>query len=75
MSLWAKYELTVKKILAIIIAIVIFGWMIREEPEIEEPVITVSYKCEILLRLPSVPEHVKKQCIQILKDNYETEPD
>ena len=75
MSLWAKYELTVKKILAIIIAIVIFGWMIREEPEIEEPVITVSYKCKILLRLPSVPEHVKKQCIQILKDNYETEPD
>jgi hypothetical protein len=75
MSLWAKYELTVKKILAIIIAIVIFGWMIREEPEIEEPVITVSYKCEILLRLPSVPEHVKKQCIEILKDNYEIEPD
>jgi len=75
MSLWEKYELTVKKILAIIIAIVTFGWMLREEPEIEEPVITLSYKCEILLRLPPVPEHVKKQCIQILKDTYEVEPD
>jgi hypothetical protein len=75
MSLWEKYELTVKKILAIIIAIVLLGWMLREEPEIEDPVITISYKCEILLRLPTVPEHVKKQCINILKDNDEIEPD
>ena len=36
MSLWEKYELTVKKILPIIIAIVLLGWMLREEPEIEE---------------------------------------
>jgi hypothetical protein len=75
MSLWEKYELTVKRILAIIIAIVLLGWMLREEPEIEDPVITISYKCEILLRLPTVPEHVKKQCINILKDNDEIEPD
>jgi hypothetical protein len=75
MSLWEKYELTAKKILAIIIAIVLIGWMLREEPEIEDPVITISYKCEILLRLPTVPEHVKKQCINILKDNDEIEPD
>jgi len=75
MSLWEKYELTVKRILAIIIAIVIFGWMILEEPEIEEPTITVSYKCEILLRLHSIPEHIKKQCIKILKDTHEIEPD
>jgi hypothetical protein len=67
--------LTAKKILAIIIAIVLIGWMLREEPEIEDPVITISYKCEILLRLSTVPEHVKKQCINILKDNDEIEPD
>jgi hypothetical protein len=75
MSLWEKYELTVKKILAIIIAIVVFGYMFREEPEIEELDIPISYKCEIALRLHDVPEHVKKQCINFLKDNYETEPD
>ena len=75
MSLWEKYELTVKKILAIIIAIVTFGWMFREEPEIEELDIPISYKCEIALRSHDVPEHVKKQCINFLKDNYETEPD
>jgi hypothetical protein len=75
MSLWEKYELTLKKILAIIIAIATFGWMFREEPEIEEPVITISYKCKILLQLHTVPEHVKKQCINLLKDNYEIEPD
>ena len=75
MSLWEKYELTVKKILAIIIAIVLLGWMLREEPEIEEPVITISYKCEIALRSHDIPEHVKKQCIKLLKDNYEIGPD
>jgi hypothetical protein len=75
MSLWEKYELTVKKILAIIIAIILIGWMLREEPEIEEPVITISYKCEIALRSHDIPEHVKKQCINLLKDNYETGPD
>jgi hypothetical protein len=75
MSLWEKYELTVKKILAIIIAIVFFGWALQEEPEIEEPTITISYKCEIVLRSPDLPEHVKKQCIKLLKDNYEIGPD
>jgi hypothetical protein len=75
MSLWEKYELTVKKILAIIIAIVLLGWMLREEPEIEDPVITISYKCEIALRSHDIPEHVKKQCINLLKDNYEISPD
>ena len=49
--------------------------MISEEPEIEEPVITITYKCEIALRLHDVPEHVKKQCIKLLKDKYEIEPD
>jgi len=58
MSLWEKHELTVKKILAIIIAIVVFGYMLREEPEIEELDIPISYKCEIALRLHDVPEHV-----------------
>jgi hypothetical protein len=75
MSLWEKYELTVKRILAIIIAIVLLGWMLREEPEIEDPVITISYKCEIALRSHDIPEHVKKQCINLLKDNYEISPD
>jgi len=75
MSLWEKHELTVKRILAIIIAIVIFGYMLREEPEIEEPTITIDDKCEIALRLHDVPEHVKKQCIKLLKDKHEIEPD
>ena len=74
MSLWEKHELTIKKTLAIIIAIVVFGYMLREEPEIEEPVIPISYKCEIALRSHDIPEHVKKQCITLLKDKYETEP-
>ena len=75
MSLWEKHKLTIKKILAIIIAIVVFGYMLREEPEIKELIIPISYKCEIALRLHDVPEHIKKQCITLQKDNYETEPD
>jgi hypothetical protein len=75
MSLWEKYELTVKRILAIIIAIVIFGYMLGEEADIEEPVITISYKCEIALRSHDIPEHVRKHCIKLLKDKHETEPD
>jgi hypothetical protein len=75
MSLWEKYELTVKKILAIIIAIVFFAFMLQEEPEVEEPTITISYKCEIALRSYDLPDHVRKQCIELLKDNYEIGPD
>ncbi len=75
MGTWVKYELTVNKILAIIIAIVVFGWMLyEEEQEFEEPIITISYKCELALKRPNnIPEHVKKQCIQILKDKNEIE--
>jgi hypothetical protein len=75
MSLWEKYELTVKRILAIVIALILCVWMLREEPEIEEPTITITYKCEITLRSPDIPDHVRKQCIKLLKDNYETGPD
>lgn len=75
MSLWEKYELTVKRILAIIIAIVVFGWMLSEEPEVEESEIAINYKCEMALRTPDIPDHVRKQCIKLLKDTYEIEPD
>jgi len=75
MSLWEKYELTVKRILAIIIAIVFFGYMLQEEPETEEPDITINYKCEIALRSYDLPEHIRKHCIKLLKDTYEIEPD
>jgi len=75
MSLWEKYELTIKKILAIIIAIVFFGYMLQDDPEDEEPEININYKCEIALRSPDIPEHVKKHCIKLLKDTHEIEPD
>jgi hypothetical protein len=76
MRYWKNHWLTFNKILAILIAIVYFGWMFQEDPEIEEPIITVSYKCEIVLRNPNnIPDHVKQQCIKLLKDNYETESD
>lgn len=75
MSLWEKYELTVKRILAIIIAIVFFGYMLQEEPEVEEQDMTINYKCEIALRSHDLPEHIRKQCITLLKDTYEIEPD
>ncbi len=75
MSLWEKYELTVKRILAIIIAIVFFGFMLEEEPEVEEPTITLNTKCELVLRSPDTPEHIRQQCIKLLKDTYETGPD
>lgn len=75
MSLWEKYELTVKRILAIIIAIVVFGWMSIPEEIDDEPTITINYKCEIVLRSHDMPEHVRKQCIKLLKDKHEAEPD
>ena len=76
MNFRKNYELTFNKILAIIIAILVFVWMIQEEPEIEEPIITISHKCKMALRSPyNIPEHVKKQCIELLKDQNEIESD
>ena len=74
MSLWEKYELTIKKILAIIIAIVVFGWMMLTE-EIDTDELDIIYKCEIALRSHDIPEHIRQQCIKLLKDRHETEPD
>jgi len=76
MSFWEKYELTIKKIFAILIAIVIFGWMmISDDTESEEPVITISYRCELALKSHDIPDHVKQKCIKLLKDKHEIEPD
>jgi hypothetical protein len=73
MSLWEKYELTVKRIFAIIIAIVIFGWMMTiEEYEPDDPVLTIIDKCELILRNQmDVPKNVIEQCKKLLKEDLD----
>jgi hypothetical protein len=75
MSLWEKHQLTFKRIVAILLTTFAFFWMTMYEEDITDPVITLKHKCEIALRSLNIPEHVKKQCINLLKDNYEIEPD
>ncbi len=70
MSFWEKYELTIKKMLAIVIAIVIFGWMtLEEEPEPEDPVLTIIDKCELVLRNQiDIPKNIIDNCKKLLKE-------
>jgi hypothetical protein len=49
--------------------------MTMDEEDIRYPTVTLEHKCEIALRSLNIPEHVKKQCINLLKDNYEIGPD
>ena len=70
MSFWEKNELTIKKILAIIIAIVIFGYMtLEEEDEPDDPVLTIIDKCELVLRnQPDFPKNIITNCKNLLKE-------
>lgn len=70
MSFWEKYELTIKKILAIIIAIVIFGWMtLEEEPDTDDPVLTIIDRCELVLRNQiDIPKNIIDNCKKLLKE-------
>lgn len=73
MSLWEKYQLTFKRIVAILLATFVFFWMTKYE-DITDPTVTLEHKCKIVLRSTVVSEYVKKQCDTLLKDEYETEP-
>jgi hypothetical protein len=73
MSLWEKYQLTFKRIVAILLATFVFFWMTKYE-DITDPAVTLEHKCKIVLRLSTVPENVKNQCNNLIKDEYETEP-
>jgi hypothetical protein len=75
MSLWENHQLTFKRIVAILLTTFVFFWMTMDEEDIRYPTVTLEHKCEIALRSLNIPEHVKKQCINLLKDNYETGPD
>ena len=70
MSHWENYELIFKKILAIILAIAIFGWMLLEDTEEDEPVLTIEDKCELVLRNPNdTPKDILLHCKNLLKEH------
>lgn len=73
MSLWEKYQLTFRRIVAILLATFVFFWMTKYE-DITDPTVTLEHKCKIVLRSTVVSEYVKNQCDTLLKDEYETEP-
>lgn len=67
-----KYELLFKRILAIVLAILIFGWMIIEDPDVDEPTLSIEDKCELVLR--NQIDNNKKiitLCKKILEDHYD----
>jgi hypothetical protein len=74
MSLWEKHQLTFKRIVAMLLATFVFFWMTMDEEDIRYPTVTLEHKCNIVLRLSAVPENVKNQCNNLIKDEYETEP-
>lgn len=74
MNLWEKHQLTIKRIVAILLATIVFFLMTKYE-DTTDPAGTLENRCEIVLRLAVVPEYVKNQCDTLIKDEYETEPD
>lgn len=70
MSHWENYEFLFKRILAILLAILIFGWVLFEDTEIDEPILTVEDKCELILRNQNdFPKEIILQCKNLLKEN------
>jgi len=51
-----------------------FYWSYVPEEPLQEPEITIKYKCQVVLRSPTdIPDHVIKQCKKLLRSNDEPE--
>lgn len=75
MDFWDKHHLLIKHIFAIIVAIIVFTWMtIDEDIENNDPVITIHYRCELIIKSSNeFPQNVIDSCKKLLKEEYETE--
>ena len=72
-TFWESFLLTLFKISAIMIAVVVFFWWLSPAEDIEEEVdpfsVTITYHCKEVLADPEdVSEHVVSECKKLLKE-------
>jgi hypothetical protein len=71
-TFWEIFLLTLFKISAIIIALVVFFWWLTPE-DIEEEVdpfsVTITYRCrEVLADTDEIPDHVVSKCKKLVEE-------
>ena len=73
-TFWESFLLTLFRISAIIIALVVFIWWLSVptddvEEEVDPFSVTITYRCrEVLADTDEIPEHVVSECKKLLKE-------
>ena len=73
-TFWETFWLTLFRISAIIIALVVFFWWLSVPIDVEEEVdpfsVTITYRCrEVLADVDEIPDHVVSKCKKLVKQN------
>jgi hypothetical protein len=72
-TFWETFWLTLFRISAIIIALVVFFWWLSVPIDVEEEVdpfsVTITYRCrEVLADTDEIPDHVVSKCKKLAKE-------
>ena len=73
MNFWDNLDLHKQKIFAIIAILFLLYWLSIPEEE-PQPVITLKYRCELIVKnAHEFPKNVIENCKKLLKEENETE--
>jgi hypothetical protein len=72
-TFWETFWLTLFRISAIIIALVVFFWWLSVPIDVEEEVdpfsVTITYRCrEVLADTDEIPDHVVSKCKELVEE-------
>ena len=74
MDFWDSLNLHKQKIFAIIAIIFVLYWLTISEEEPSQPVITLKYRCELIVKNShEFSKNVIENCKKLLKEENETE--
>jgi hypothetical protein len=74
MDFWDILHLHKTKIFAILAIVFAFYWLSIPEDEPTQPIITIKYRCELIVKNShEFPKNVIDNCKKLLKEDDETE--
>jgi hypothetical protein len=74
MNFWDILDLHKSKIFAILAIVFAFYWLSVPEDEPTQPVITLNYRCELIVKNShEFPKNVIENCKKLLKEENEIE--
>ena len=74
MDFWENIALHKQKIFVILAIVVGLYWLHVPEEEIPQPIITLKYRCELIVKnLHDFPKNVSDSCEKLLKEENEIE--